>query len=187
MRPPPTIRATAQAFSARSRSGLFPEAYHLGLLVRPGVPFGVGAFFLPREPEALRSAVALIERILADNRLPSLGWREVPVEPSALGPRRETPVRSSVRRSSGAPDQMDDEAWERVLYLARRDIEREAAALGLAELYVCSLSCRTVVYKALLAGTQLAAFYTDFRYPEFETASRCSTSAIRPIPCPAGP
>ncbi|HTO74020.1 MAG TPA: glutamate synthase large subunit, partial [Gemmatimonadales bacterium] len=34
----------------------------------------------------------------------------------------------------------------------------------------CSLSCRTIVYKALLTGPQLPAFYPDFRYPEFESA-----------------
>ena len=46
----------------------------------------------------------------------------------------------------------DDDAWERALYLARREMERRAAEAGLPGFYVCSLSCRTVVYKALLAG-----------------------------------
>ena len=48
--------------------------------------------------------------------------------------------------------------WERRLYLARRVIERRAARAGI-ELFVCSLSCRTVVYKALLVGTELPGFY----------------------------
>jgi len=34
---------------------------------------------------------------------------------------------------------------------------------------VCSLSCRTVVYKALLVGTELPGFYADLRSPLFET------------------
>ena len=29
----------------------FRDAYRLGLHLQPGLPFGVGAFFLPREPE----------------------------------------------------------------------------------------------------------------------------------------
>ena len=49
-------------------------------------------------------------------------------------------------------------------------MERRAEELNLPGFYVCSLSCRTVVYKALLTGTQLPAFYTDFRYPEYESA-----------------
>ncbi len=115
-------------------------------------------------------AIELIERALLKNGLPLLGWREVPVEPAALGPlARETcPVIRQV--FVGRPAVTDDDAWERVLYLARRDIEKEARASGITELYVCSLSCRTIVYKALLVGTQLAGFYTDLRFPEFETA-----------------
>src|SRR6267143_2618764 len=54
------------------------------------------------------------------------------------------------------------------LYLARRVIERRAAHACL-ELFVCSLSCRTVVYKALLVGTELPGFYADLRSPLFET------------------
>ena len=45
-----------------------------------------------------------------------------------------------------------------------------AEALGLPGFYVPSFSCRTIVYKALLQGTQLPAFYPDFRFPEFESA-----------------
>ena len=59
----------------------------------------------------------------------------------------------------------DEEPWERALYLARREMERRAEERRLPGFYVCSLSCRTIVYKALLTGTQLPAFFTDFRYP----------------------
>ncbi len=36
-------------------------------------------------------------------------------------------------------------------------------------MFVCSFSCRTVVYKALLVGTELPAFYADLTSPLFET------------------
>jgi glutamate synthase (NADPH/NADH) large chain/glutamate synthase (ferredoxin) len=49
-------------------------------------------------------------------------------------------------------------------------MERRADEAGLTGFYVCSLSCRTIIYKALLTGTQLPAFFTDFRYPEYESA-----------------
>ena len=148
----------------------YREGYRLGLGVQPGFPFAVGAFFLPREASALAPAIDLIERVALQNGLPLLGWRDVPVEPTALGPlaRQTCPVIRQIFLGRPAVD--DDDAWERILYLARRDIEREARARGLNDLYVCSLSCRTIVYKALLVGTQLATFYTDLRFPEFETA-----------------
>ena len=149
----------------------FRDAYRLGLRLQPGRPFGVGAFFLPADTDGLARATALVEQVLAEDDIPFLGWRDVPVNPAALGPtaRASAPVirQAFVGMPAGAGD---EESWERVLYLARREMERRAAEAGLAGFYVCSLSCRTIVYKALLAGTQLPVFYTDFRYPEYESA-----------------
>ena len=149
----------------------YRDAYRLGLHLQPGLPFGVGAFFLPREPEALGHAVALVEAVLAEDGIPFLGWRDVPTNPAALGPTAlaSCPVIRQVLVGRPALA-ADEEAWERALYLARREMERRAEQRNLPGFYACSLSCRTIVYKALLTGTQLPAFFTDFRYPEYESA-----------------
>ncbi|HXG43821.1 MAG TPA: glutamate synthase large subunit [Gemmatimonadales bacterium] len=147
------------------------EAYRLGLRLQPGHPFAVGVLFLPAQHEALARATALVERILESNGLPCLGWREVPTDPGALGPLARASCPAIRQVFVGRPvTAQDEDAWERALYLARRDMEREAEAAGFADFFVCSLSCRTIVYKALLTGTQLPAFYPDLRYPEYETA-----------------
>jgi glutamate synthase (ferredoxin) len=149
----------------------YRDSYRLGLHLQPGLPFGVGVFFLPRAADALAAAVGMIEQVLASDGIPFLGWRDVPTNPNALGPTAldSCPVIRQVL--VGRPALAGDEdAWERALYLARRDMERRAAAAGFSGFYACSLSCRTVVYKALLTGTQLPAFFTDFRYPEYESA-----------------
>ena len=147
------------------------EAYRLGLRLKPGQPFGVGVFFLPPDHEPQTRAVRLIEKVLERNGLACLGWREVPTDPGALGPlaRASCPAirQVFVGRPITAPD---DDAWERALYLARRDMEREAEAVNLSPFFVCSLSCRTIVYKALLTGGQLPVFFPDLRYPEYESA-----------------
>jgi len=149
----------------------FRDAYRLGLRLQPGRPFGVGAFFLPSDPDALACATGLIEQVLAADGIPFLGWRDVPINLAALGPtaRESCPVirQAFVGTPAGA---MDEESWERALYLARREMERRAEQTELAGFYVSSLSCRTIVYKALLTGTHLPVFYTDFRYPEYESA-----------------
>jgi glutamate synthase (NADPH/NADH) large chain/glutamate synthase (ferredoxin) len=149
----------------------FRDAYRLGLRLQPGRPFGVGTFFLPAEPDALAASAALVESVFADDGIPFLGWRDVPTNPAALGPtaRVACPVirQAFVGLPAGGPD---EEGWERELYLARREMERRAEERGLRGFYVPSLSCRTIVYKALLTGTQLPVFYTDFRYPEYESA-----------------
>jgi glutamate synthase (NADPH/NADH) large chain/glutamate synthase (ferredoxin) len=149
----------------------YRDAYRLGLHLQPGLPFGVGAFFLPRDPQALGQAVTMIEAVLAEDGIPFLGWRDVPTNPAALGPTAlaSCPVIRQVLVGRPALA-ADEEAWERALYLARREMERRAEERNLPGFYACSLSCRTIVYKALLTGTQLPAFFTDFRYPEYESA-----------------
>ncbi|HEY7681129.1 MAG TPA: glutamate synthase-related protein [Gemmatimonadales bacterium] len=147
------------------------EAYRLGLRLSPGQPFGVGVFFLPPEHEPLSRARRLVETILAQNGIPCLGWRDVPVDPGALGPIARASCPAIRQVFVGRPvHALDEEAWERALYLARRDLEREAEQAGLDPFFICSFSCRTIVYKALLTGTQLPVFYPDLRYPEFESA-----------------
>ncbi len=149
----------------------YRDAYRLGLRLEAGRPFAVGVFFLPVDPEALAQSVLLVERVLEEDGLPLIGWRDVPVNPAALGAgaRQSQPV---IRQALvGRPERVtDDDAWERALFLARRAMEQRAEALGLPGFYVPSFSCRTIVYKALLQGTQLPAFYPDFRFPEFESA-----------------
>jgi glutamate synthase (ferredoxin) len=147
------------------------DSYRLGLHLQPGLPFGVGAFFLPAAADALAASIAMVESVLVSDGIPVLGWRDVPVNPAALGPtaRSSCPVIRQVLVGSPVLTP-DEDGWERALYLARREMERRADEAGLGGFYVCSLSCRTVVYKALLTGTQLPAFFTDFRYPEYESA-----------------
>src|SRR5580765_1356179 len=64
----------------------YRDSYRLGLHLQPGLPFGVGAFFLPTTGDALAASVRMIEAVLTEDRLPILGWRDVPVNPTALGP-----------------------------------------------------------------------------------------------------
>ncbi|HEY0776782.1 MAG TPA: glutamate synthase large subunit [Gemmatirosa sp.] len=137
----------------------------------PATPFAVGMLFVPEAPAARERARALVERVLARDGIPCLAWRDVPVELGALAPSARV-SRPAVRQVIvGRPAGVtDDDAWERALYLARREMELRAAADGVAPFYCSSFSCRTVVYKALLSGAQLPAFYPDLRDPAYATA-----------------
>src|SRR5882724_4405457 len=152
----------------------YREAASGGLALAPGQPFAVGSFFLPREHDALGRAAAVIEEVLCREGLPLLGWREVPVDLDVLGAgaRASCPTIRQVILGEPAGGRQDDTTWERSLYLARRTIERRIADAGpgFESFFVCSLSCRTLVYKALLSGTQLAGFFPDLASSDYETA-----------------
>ncbi|HET7251275.1 MAG TPA: glutamate synthase large subunit [Gemmatimonadales bacterium] len=150
---------------------LAAEAAQLGLPVDPDQPFAVGMFFLPAADDARAAGIGLVEQVLTADGFTILGWRDVPVVAARLaGTARATSpvVRQVFVAAPGSA--ADDTEWESRLYLSRREIERRTVDLGWDPFFVCSLSCRTIVYKALLTGPQLPAFYEDLRRPEYETA-----------------
>ena len=135
---------------------------------------GIAMLFLPRGRSPERAARALVERILVEADLPLLAWRSVPFEPSALGAAaaasRPTPMQAIIgrpTRSAGDDRPLTDDAFERRLVVARRRLEQAVRSVGgpLAELSAPSMSCRTVVYKGLVAGGHLADLYPDLRLP----------------------
>ena len=141
----------------------------------PTEPFAVGAFFLPRDRADLNRATAIVEQVLSGEGLPVLAWRDVPVDLDVLGAgaRATCPtIRHALIAAPADGGRGDADGWERALYLARHTIERRVAAAGpgLESVFVCSLSCRTLVYKALLTGTQLPAFFPDLRSSDYDTA-----------------
>ena len=145
-------------------------ASRLGIHLPADASIGVGMCFLPQEPLACDEAMGLVTDVLLGDGVPVLGWREVPVRPDVLGASARAAMPTIRQILVGRPAGADDETWERQLYLARREMEHRALARGLEPFYVCSLSCRTVVYKGLLNGGQLGEFFPDLRDPAFETA-----------------
>ncbi len=138
-------------------------------LKTPNADLGAGMIFLPQGTDQARRSRALIEAAMERGGVRVLGWRKVPVDPSALGDhaRRTQPEIAQV--VVARPRGQDDDAFERTLYRLRRIIERRAADEGLA-LYVPSLSHATIVYKGLFVSPQLPRFYLDLADEAFEAA-----------------
>ncbi|ADU28192.1 Glutamate synthase (ferredoxin) [Ethanoligenens harbinense YUAN-3] len=146
--------------------------------------YGVGMLFMPRDVETQKGISGRFETITAEEGLSLLGWRDVPVDPSTLG---ETAVASMpfmrqvfVARGKVAPGM----AFERALYIARRRLEKDAAAAYPGQgFYVASFSSATIVYKGMLTPEQVGAFYPDLHDDAMETAialvhSRYSTNTF---------
>ncbi|HYX82456.1 MAG TPA: glutamate synthase central domain-containing protein, partial [Gemmatimonadales bacterium] len=161
-------RGAASNDKSGDGAGVLTQIPHHLLGVGPVERVALGMFFLP--PDGLDQAIDLIEGAIVSLGMSVLGWRVVPVDSGVLGPLAAASQPAIRQIFVGPPSgPANAHAWERRLYLARRVIERRAAAAALP-LFACSLSCRTVVYKALLVGTELPHFYADLRSPLFETA-----------------
>ena len=125
--------------------------------------YGVGMVFLPTDPDERQRCEAIVERCCEDEALRLLGWRDVPHDPSAIGhvSRSGMPV---IRQFFVAAVGVHGDVLERRLYVLRRLIERrrdEAPPAGEQLFYICSLSCRTLVYKGMLMARQIAPFFPD--------------------------
>jgi len=88
-------------------------------------------------------------------------WRRPPLDAESLGERARERMPNIWHAVITRPDVADAE-WENLLFYARRLAERRAEANGI-RMYVPSCSCRTIIYKGLMAGTYLADFYGDLR------------------------
>ena len=129
-------------------------------------------FFNKGNGEDRALARDLIQEILVELKLEVLAFRSVPVIESALGQRalysRPWLGQVLVRRTDAACGAGD--AFERLLYVARKRIINTARARGIQRLYISSLSSRTIVYKGLMLAEELAHFYPDLSDPEYKTA-----------------
>ena len=123
-------------------------------------PLAVGVVFFPVGTGS-EAAQHELERALEAQALEVLAWREVPTRTEILG---ELALATLPEIRHVLITAQDSAKLERRLYLARKQFERSGAA-G----YVCSLSSRTMVYKAMCAGRLLADFYPDLADPRFIT------------------
>ncbi len=129
----------------------------------------VGMFFADRHL-LVEDWQRLVERELHVVGLEAAAWRLVPTHLPALGHLAAETRPAIWQVFIDRPEFLDrGDAFEKVLYLARRGIESGAAAEQIA-LYSPSLSSRTIVYKGLMLGSQLANFYPDLADPEFRSA-----------------
>jgi glutamate synthase domain-containing protein 2/glutamate synthase domain-containing protein 1/glutamate synthase domain-containing protein 3 len=127
----------------------------------------VVTLFLPRGRRGRRAGLELVARMLVDDGLAILAWRSVPFEAGALGMAAAASRPAVVQVIVGRPPGASDVAFDRRLVVARRRLESAARAAGplLSELSVPSASCRTIVYKGLVAGSRLGELYPDLLAP----------------------
>lgn len=93
-----------------------------------------------------------------------LGWRPVPVDVSVVGyyAKETMPNIQQIFVQISKEENIDD--IERELFICRKLIEREASSEPWGnELYFCSLSNQTIIYKGMLRSEVLGRFYYDLQ------------------------
>ncbi|SFR20182.1 glutamate synthase large subunit [Poseidonocella sedimentorum] len=138
---------------------------------RPGELMAVGQVFLPRTDHGAQERCrTIVESEVLRMGHYIYGWRHVPVDVSCLGEKanatRPEIEQILISNSKG----VDEETFERELYVIRRRIEKAALAAGIGALYIASLSCRSIIYKGMMLAEQVSVFYPDLEDERFESA-----------------
>ncbi|WP_107498344.1 glutamate synthase large subunit [Thalassobius sp. I31.1] len=131
----------------------------------------VGQVFLPRTDfGAQETCRTIVETEVLEMGYYIYGWRHVPVDVTCLGEKanatRPEIEQILISNSKG----VDEETFERELYIIRRRIEKAAQRAGVPELYLASLSCRSIIYKGMMLAEQVAVFYPDLMDERFKSS-----------------
>ncbi|HLS78577.1 MAG TPA: glutamate synthase large subunit [Nocardia sp.] len=165
-----------------------------GFELPPEGSYASGIAFLPQaRREAARAAYG-VEKIVKEEGLEVLGWREVPIDDSSLGAlsRDAMPTFRQIFIASpkNSAEQLSGMDLERRAYVIRKRVEHELGNQGAGEgatgretVYFPSLSGQTFVYKGMFTTPQLRAFYLDLQDDRVESAlgivhSRFSTNTF---------
>ncbi len=158
----------------------FLRAAAAGVELPPPGRYGVGVCYLPTDTERRVLLEQLIEETIEAEGQRPIWWRDVPVDELHVGEtaRLSAPVIRQVLIEA-SEDILDQDAFERKLYVIRRVIERRAGS----DLALPSFSSRTMVYKGMLTAPQLPRYFTDLRDPRLASRlalvhSRFSTNTF---------
>ncbi len=127
----------------------------------PGLPsvgqYGVAMLFGGKGSETR------IEELLSGEGFRIIAWRQVPCLPEAVG-RTARETMPLIRQIFLTRDGLSGAPLERALFVARRVLEKNVSGI-----YLCSCSCRSIVYKGLMLATQTDKFYPDLADADFKS------------------
>ena len=122
----------------------------------------VGMVFLPRtdysEQERCRE---IIETALLEGNYYIYGWRQVPINTSVLGKTADQSRPEIAQVMFKKNEDLSTNDLERDLFETRKKIEKIARESQLKDLYICSFSSRSIVYKGMFLAEMLSEFYPD--------------------------
>ncbi|MFV1990122.1 MAG: glutamate synthase large subunit, partial [Acidimicrobiales bacterium] len=141
--------------------------------------YAMGMAFLPNNEAECEAAVTAVGEIAESEGLRVLGWRDVPFDDSMIGSMaRDVMPRFRQLFIAGPHDRnLHGIDLERRAYMLRNRVRNEA------DVYFCSLSGRTTIYKGMLDALQVGPFFCDLSDERLKSAialvhSRFSTNTF---------
>ncbi|WP_158880543.1 glutamate synthase large subunit [Rhodanobacter sp. L36] len=142
-----------------------PESWLRALAGQSGIAlaarFAAGLVFLDRTDS--ETAAIEFERHIAEAGLELAGWRDIVIDQDACGPLASATCPRVRQVFVDAPEGMDDAAFERALFRARR--RAETALESDAQFYIVTFSAQVIGYKAMAAPGRLRDVFADLRHP----------------------
>ena len=107
----------------------------------------LGMIFLPKtDMGAQEMSRGIVESEILRFGHGIYGWRQVPIDYAVIGEKANA-TRPEIEQVMISNDRgVDEDQFEIDLYIIRRRIEKIVLEHHIKEFYICSLSCRTVVY-----------------------------------------
>jgi len=128
--------------------------------------YGVAMVFLPQDPNRRAEQKSHIEEIAKKKEFKILGWRDVPINSKVLG-RQALENQPHIAQVFVQPSEdLTPEQIDRLLYIVRSEIGKKLAD----DFYICSFSCRTIVYKGMVRSEILGQFYLDLQNPLYTSS-----------------
>ncbi len=149
--------------------------------------YGVGMLFLSPDTETRANSLNKLEKIISDEGMEYLGYREVPTYANCIGKTAKEAmphiVQIFIKRPAHVAQGLE---FERKLFIILKRSEREIRYCGQDKdsyFYFTSLSSRTIVYKGMLTPDQVSSFYLDLMDLDMSSAialvhSRFSTNTF---------
>ena len=140
----------------------------------PVTHYATGILFVSSDENEFKKQ---IEKIATEEGLKILGWRDLPINSSSLGKTALSVMPDFKQVFIAGNLNESDLVLERMVYCLRKRIENNY------NIYIPSLSSRTVVYKGMLTTGQLEEFFPDLSEPLVESSfalvhSRFSTNTF---------
>jgi len=141
-----------------------PDAFMRRIAQEQGISlakyYATGLVFLSADAALAQTAKNTLSTELENQGLSVLGWRDVPLDESALGEQAKASLPTIAQVFINAPDGVEQAEFERQLFMARRIAEKQITQSD-EVFYVPSLSSKIILYKGLVMPEYLPVFFKD--------------------------